>query len=81
MSDERRIRLGDGLAHGVNARRRQLSRQMTEALAVAQAMERGQRKRERGLQVIQVKKTERTVRIIDEAHVDGRAWKPKLRRK
>jgi len=52
-----------------------------EALAVARALERRQRKRATGLQVIQVKKTKRTVRIIEEVRVDGRTWKPKLKRK
>jgi len=52
-----------------------------EALAVARVLERRQRKRGRGLQVIQVKKTKRGVRILEEVEVDGRTWKPKLRRK
>ncbi len=58
-----------------------LFKRKAEALAVARALERRQRKRTRGLQVIQVKKTPRAVRILEEVHVDGRAWKPKLRRK
>jgi hypothetical protein len=58
-----------------------LFKRKAEALAVARALERRQRKRERGLQVIQVKKTKRSVRIIEEVHVDGRTWKPMLNRK
>jgi hypothetical protein len=52
-----------------------------KAEALAQALERGQRQGARGLQVIQVKKTKRSVHILEEVHVDGRTWKPKLRRK
>ena len=58
-----------------------LFKRKAEALAVAQALERGQRQGARGLQVIQVKKTKRSVHILEEVHVDGRTWKPKLRRK
>lgn len=57
-----------------------LFKRKAEALAVAQALERGRRKRARGLLVIQVKKTKRGVRVLEGVHVDGRAWKPKLRR-
>jgi hypothetical protein len=56
-----------------------LFKRKAEALAVAQALERGRRKRARGLQVIQVKKTKRGVLILEGVHVDGRTWKPKLR--
>jgi hypothetical protein len=58
-----------------------LFKRKAEALAVAQALERGQRQGARGLQVIQIKKTKRSVHILEEVHVDGRTWKPKLRRK
>jgi len=58
-----------------------LFKRKAEALAVAQALERGQRQGAKGLQVIQVKKTKRSVHILEEVHVDGRTWKPKLRRK
>jgi hypothetical protein len=58
-----------------------LFKRKSEALAVAVALERRRRKRNRGLQVIQVKKTKRAVRILEQVRVDGRAWKPKLRRK
>jgi hypothetical protein len=58
-----------------------LFKRKAEALAVARALEHGQRKRGKGLQVIQVKKTPRAVRILEAVHVDGRAWKPKLRRR
>jgi hypothetical protein len=58
-----------------------LFKRKAEALAVAQALERGQRQGARELQVIQVKKTKRSVHILEEVHVDGRTWKPKLRRK
>jgi hypothetical protein len=57
-----------------------LFKRKAEAPAVAQALERGRRKRARGLQVIQVKKTKRGVRLLEGVHVDGRTWKPKLRR-
>jgi hypothetical protein len=58
-----------------------LFKRKAEALAVARAMESGRRKGARGLQVIEVKKTKRAVRILEQVKVDGRAWKPKLRRK
>jgi hypothetical protein len=58
-----------------------LFKRKTEALAVARTLERRRRKRNKGLQVIQVKKTKRAVRILEQVRVDGRAWKPKLRRK
>ena len=57
-----------------------LFKRKAEALAVTRALERGQRKRARGLQVIQVKKTKRGVRLLEGVHVDRRTWKPKLRR-
>ena len=49
-----------------------LFKRKAEALAVVQALERGQRQGARGLQVIQVKKTKRSVRILEGVHVDGR---------
>ncbi len=52
-----------------------------EALAVAEALERRRRKRTRDLQIIKVKKTKRGVRVLEAVEVDGRTWKPKLRRK
>lgn len=58
-----------------------LFKRKAEALALARALECGQPKRARRLQVIQVKKTERSVRILEEVHVDGRTWRPKLRRR
>jgi hypothetical protein len=58
-----------------------LFKRKAEALAVARAMERRRRKRARGLQVIQVKKTKCAVRILEEANVDGRTWKSKLKRR
>ena len=58
-----------------------LFKRKAEALAVARALERRRRNRTRELQVIRVKKTKRAVRILEQVHVDGRAWKPKLRRK
>lgn len=58
-----------------------LFKRKPEALAVARVLERRRVKRARGLQVIQVKKTKRAVRILEEVHVDGRTWKPKLRRR
>jgi hypothetical protein len=58
-----------------------LFKRKAEALAVAQALERHQRKRDKELQVIGVKKAKRAVRILEEVHVDGRTWKPKLRRR
>ena len=57
-----------------------LFKRKAEALAVTRALERGQRKRAIGLQVIQAKKTKRRVRLLEGVHVDGRTWKPKLRR-
>jgi hypothetical protein len=57
-----------------------LFKSKAEALVVARVLERRRRKRARGLQVILVKKTKRAVRILEEVHVDGRTWKPKLRR-
>jgi hypothetical protein len=57
------------------------SKRKAEALALARALECGQPKRARRLRVIQVKKTKRSVRILEEVQVDGRIWKPKLRRK
>jgi hypothetical protein len=58
-----------------------LFKRKAEALALARALKCGQPKRARRLRVIQVKKTKRSVRIIEEVQVDGRTWKPKLRRK
>ena len=58
-----------------------LFKRKTEALAVARAMNRRRRKRARELQVIQVKKTKRAVRILEEVNVGGRTWKPKLKRR
>ena len=58
-----------------------LFKRKAEALAVARVLERRRRKRASGLQVIQVKKTKRAVRILEEVHLDGRAWKPKLSRR
>jgi hypothetical protein len=58
-----------------------LFKRKAEALAVARVLERRRRKRARGLQVIQVKKTNRAVRIFEEVHLVGRTWKPKLRRR
>ncbi len=58
-----------------------LFKRKAEAVAVARAMERRRRSRARGLQVIQVEKTKHAVRILEEIRVDGRVWKPKLRRK
>jgi len=58
-----------------------LFKREADALAVARALELRRRKRTRGLQVIQVKKTKRAMRILEEVPVDGRAWKPKVRRK
>jgi hypothetical protein len=58
-----------------------LFKRKAEALAVARVLERTRKKKARGLQVLQVKKTKRTVRILEEVHVDGRVWKPKLRRR
>jgi hypothetical protein len=58
-----------------------LFKRKAEALAVARVLERRRRNSARGLQVIQVKKTKRAVRILEQVHVDSRAWKPKLRRK
>ena len=58
-----------------------LFKRKAEALALARALECGQPRRAGGLQVIQVKKTKRSVHILEEVHVDGRTWKPKLRRK
>jgi hypothetical protein len=58
-----------------------LFKRKAEALAVARVLVRRRRKGARGLQVIQVKKTKRAVRILEEVHVDGRTWKPKLRRR
>ena len=58
-----------------------LFKRKAEALALARALKCGQPKRARRLRVIQVKKTKRSVRILEEVQVDGRTWKPKLRRK
>lgn len=58
-----------------------LFKRKAEALALARVLERRRRKRTSRLQVIQVKKTKRAVRIFKEVHVDGRTWKPKLRRR
>ncbi len=58
-----------------------LFKREAEAWAVARAMEPRRPGRARGLQVIQVKKTKHAVRVLEEIRVDGRAWKPKLRRK
>lgn len=58
-----------------------LFKRKAEALAVARVLELRQRKKARGLQVIQVKKTKRAVRILEQVRVDDRSWKPKLRRR
>ncbi len=58
-----------------------LFKRKAEALAVVRALDHGQRKQSRGLQVIQVKKTKSGVRILEQVQADGRTWKPKLRRK
>jgi hypothetical protein len=45
-----------------------LFKRKAEALALARALECGQPRRARGLQVIQVKKTKRSVHILEEVH-------------
>jgi hypothetical protein len=56
-----------------------LFKRKTEALCVAQVLERRLSKPGGGLQIIQVKKTKRGVRILGHVRSDGRTWKPKLR--
>jgi len=58
-----------------------LFKRKAEALCVAHVIERGLSRPGGRLQVIQVKKTKQSVRILGSVNIDGRTWKPKLSRK